>query len=131
MKGKLFIDLCKKISSGKRTDKAFYLLAAAHAAMIIRDYAQSRSLLDDSKKMNLTQKLQDQWSMTNLILTINSKQAIDSDFEQQLMPSIQWLEKKAATDIEYAKFLRRLFSDVLYARYKKTPGSQSGEIYVM
>lgn len=120
---KLFVEFCVRVASGPRTDKAFFLLASAHAAMIARDNTKARTLLNECKKKKLSPKLQDQLAMTNLLLTINSQDIIDSNFEVQLMPSIQWLEKKAAIDNEYAKFLRRLFSDVLYAKYKKSTGS--------
>ncbi|MFT3826850.1 MAG: hypothetical protein QM731_23200 [Chitinophagaceae bacterium] len=109
---------CKTAATGKNGNKGFYLLAAAHTAMIGKDFTASRQLLDEAKKASLSQQLQDQWAMTNLVLTINQQQKIDAAFEAQLLPSIQWLEKKAKDDQEYAKFYRRLFADVLSAKYE-------------
>ncbi|HUP10713.1 MAG TPA: hypothetical protein VM187_00830, partial [Niastella sp.] len=117
---KSFSAFCQQVASSKSTaNKGFYALAAAHAALIGADYATSRKLLDDAKKLSLSAKLQDQWAMSNLLLTINTKETIDAAFEDQLLPSIQWLEKKAATDEEYGKFYRRLFADLITTKYQK------------
>jgi hypothetical protein len=117
---KEFTVFCQQAANQKTTtNKSFYSLAAAHAALIAGDYAASRKLLDDAKKLSLSPKLQDQWAMSNLLLTINAKETIDPAFEDQLLPSIQWLEKKAATDQEYGKFYRRLFADLISAKYQK------------
>lgn len=112
-------DFCKKIAPGDK-DISFYQLAAAHISMIAGDNTSSRSLLDLAKKGSLTALQQDQWALTNLLLTINTKKKIDANFEKELMPSIQWLEKKAKSDVEFAKFYRRLFLDILAAKYKST-----------
>jgi hypothetical protein len=117
--GKEFTAFCQQAAAQKTANKGFYSLAAAHAALISGDYTTSRKLLDDAKKLSLSPKLQDQWAMSNLLLTINSKPDMDAAFEDQLLPSIQWLEKKATTDQEYAKFYRRLFSDLITAKYAK------------
>jgi hypothetical protein len=115
-----FTAFCQQVAAQKATtNKGFYALAAAHAALIGGDYATARKLLDDAKKLSLSSKLQAQWAMSNLLLTINSKETIDPAFEDQLLPSIQWLEKKAAADAEYGKFYRRLFADLLTTKYQK------------
>lgn len=122
---KEMVAFCQQAISNKAVNnKGLYALAAAHAALISGDYANARKLLDDAKKLKLTSKLQDQWAMSNLLLTINTKENIDVVFEKQLLPSLKWLEKKAATDEEYARFYRRLFTDVLSAKYKKTSNAK-------
>lgn len=116
-----FASFCQQVAGNKAvTDKGLYALAAAHATLISGDYPSARKLLDDAKKLKLSTRLQDQWAMSNLLLTINAKESMDAAFERQLLPSLQWLEKKAATDAEYARFYRRLFTDVLSIKYKKT-----------
>ncbi len=58
--------------------------------------------------------------MTNLLLAINSQPSIDKSFEEQIFPSLQWLQKKkAATSNDYALFYRRIFSDILAPRYQQ------------
>lgn len=112
---------CQQVAANKIVNnKGLYALVAAHTAIISGDYANARKLLDESKKLQLSSKLQDQWAMSNLLLTINSQATIDAAFEKQLLPSLQWLEKKAATEAEYARFYRRIFSDIISNRYQKT-----------
>jgi hypothetical protein len=118
------VQFCKELASGNSTNKAFYSLTAAHAAMMMKDYSAATELLEATKKMPLNQKLKDQLTMTSLLVTINSKPALDAAFEEQLMSSVQWLEKKAALDPEYAKFFRRLFADILYNKYRKMTSGQ-------
>jgi hypothetical protein len=119
--GTSLINFCQQAVANKSvSNKGLYSLAAAHAAIITRDYETARKLLAASKKLKLSPKLQDQWAMSNLLLTINTKDAMDDAFEKQLLPSLQWLEKKAATDAEYAKFYRRLFTDVISTKYQKS-----------
>lgn len=118
---KAFTAFCQQVAAQKTTtNKGFYALAAAHAALIGGDYVASRKLLDDAKKLSLSSKLQDQWAMSNLLLTINSKETIDAAFEDQLLPSLQWLEKKATTSEEYGIFYRRVLADILATKYEKS-----------
>ncbi|MBO9563731.1 MAG: hypothetical protein J7621_13195 [Niastella sp.] len=112
---------CQQVAANKTVNnQGLYALVAAHTSIIAGDYANARKLLDESKKLKLSSKLQDQWAMSNLLLTINTQATIDAAFEKQLLPSLQWLEKKAAADGEYARFYRRIFSDIISTRYQKT-----------
>ncbi len=112
---------CQQVAANKAvTNKGLYALVAAHTSIISGDYANARKLLDEGRKLKLSSKLQDQWAMSNLLLTINTQATIDAAFEKQLLPSLQWLEKKAAVDAEYARFYRRIFSDIISTRYQKT-----------
>lgn len=119
-----FITFCQQAAQKKETpNKALYSLTAAHGLLIKGDYTDSRKWLDNTKKLKLTPKLRDQWGMTNLLWTINQKDTINSKFEKQLLPSLRWLEEKAANDKEYAKFYRRIFFDILSPMYQKSKGS--------
>ncbi len=100
-------------------NKALYSLTAAHASLITGDYPATRKLLDDTKKLKLSQPLQDQWAMTNLLWIINTMPTFDSRSEEQLFSSMRWLEKMASTDTEYAKFYRRIYSEILAPRYQQ------------
>ncbi|WEK37370.1 MAG: hypothetical protein P0Y53_07645 [Candidatus Pseudobacter hemicellulosilyticus] len=113
-----FARFCEEgANAGSSPDKALYGIAAAHTHLITGNYDACRQWLDNTKKMNPSPRIQDQWALTNLLLTINSAKTFNPAFEVQLYPSLQWLEKKAATDREYAKFYRRLFSDIIAGRY--------------
>lgn len=115
-----FAAFCQDVAKQKSTaNKGLYSVAAAHALLIGKDFAGARKQLDDAKKLNLSSSLQDQWAMTNLLLTINSQPSIDKNFEEQIYPSLQWLQKKAESNNDYALFYRRIFSDILAPRYQQ------------
>lgn len=98
--------------------EGFYHLAAAHTALITDDFENAGKYLDQCKNQ-LNEPLQkEQWKMTRLLLTINSRKTMDAGFEKELMPSIEWLAAKARKDVEFARFYRRIFADVLAIRYK-------------
>lgn len=107
---------------------------AAYAAYMKKDYAAAKKYLSAASKMNLTQKVKDQWALTNLLVTINEKEKIDAVFEEQLLPSIKWLEEKTKAEkpeqigysnIEQWKtFYRNLLSEILAQRYH-----QQGDLY--
>ena len=119
------IDFCKKAAGGASVQKSFCLLSAAHLAMISGNTQAARELLDQVKKEKLNALQTDQWFITNLLLTINAQQRFDQKFENDLMRSVQWLEQKAKTDIEFAKFYRRLFADILASKYKSNKDKNS------
>lgn len=100
---------------------------AAYTAYMIKDYTSAKKYLAAAEKMPLTQKVKDQWALTNLLVTISEKEKIDAAFEEQLLPSIQWLEGKAKTEKwgkaaysdlgQWTLFYRNLMSEILAARY--------------
>lgn len=107
---------------------------AAYLAFMIKDYTAAKKYLAAATKMNLTQKVKDQWALTNLLVTINEKDKIDAAFEEQLLPSIHWLEAKAVTEKpekagyyevqQWKRFYRNLMSEILATRYH-----QQGDIH--
>lgn len=105
--------------------RGFYFIAAAYSSIIAGDLTNAKTLLDKAQTQALTPAEKDQWQLTQLLLTINSKQAIDEQFEKDLMPSINWMEKKAKVDPVFAKFYRRLFADLLAMKYKVANDKQS------
>ena len=100
---------------------------AAYTAYMIKDYSLAKNYLAAAEKMGLTQKVKDQWALTSLLVTINEKEKIDAAFEEQILPSIQWLEEKAKTEKpiaagysevqQWKTFYRNLMSEILAARY--------------
>lgn len=101
--------------------------AAGYAAYMMRDYTAAKKYLAVAEKMPLTQKVKDQWALTNLLVTINEKDKIDAAFEEQLLPSLQSLEtsvkaEKAVTlnywqVQQWRSIYRNLMSEILAKRY--------------
>lgn len=118
------IQFCQKAANGPTANKGLYLIAGAHAATIAKQDSVALTLLQQAKPLALSDLEKDQWAMTNLLLTINSMKKSDAAFEEALLPSLDWLEKKAATDVEFAKFFRRLFSDLLATKYQATKNAK-------
>jgi hypothetical protein len=122
------IDLFTTIADkGDAKNAGLFKTATAYVAYMKKDYVTAKKYLTAASKMNLTQKVKDQWALTNLLVTINEKEKIDAAFEEQLLPSIKWLEEKAKTEkpeqygystIEQWKtFYRNLLSEILAQRY--------------
>lgn len=115
---KEMIGFCHNIAQNTTiSNRGLYEVAGAYAAFMIKDFRRAKELLQSSAQLNLSPDVKDQWMMTNLLVTINEQQTIDASFEEQLLPSIQWLEKKAMADDEWNKFYRNLFSEILATRY--------------
>lgn len=101
--------------------------AAAYAAYIGKDIGAAKRYLGAADKFSLSPKVKDQWALTNLLVTINEKDKIDAAFEEQLLPSLQWLESRVKTEkpveINYWKvnqwktIYRSLLSEILARRY--------------
>ena len=101
--------------------------AASYAAYMMRDYTAAKIYLAAAEKMPLTQKVKDQWALTNLLVTINEKDKIDAAFEEQLLLSVQWLETKVKAEKgvtlnywevqQWRSIYRNLMSEILAKRY--------------
>jgi hypothetical protein len=101
--------------------------AAGYAAYMIHDYTTAKKHLADAGKMPLTQKVKDQWALTSLLVTINEQTKIDAAFEEQLLPSLQWLEERVKTEKaisldywhvqQWRNIYRNLMNDILAKRY--------------
>ena len=101
--------------------------AAGYTAYMIKDYISAKKYLAAAEKMLLTQKVKDQWALTNLLVTINEKEKIDAAFEEQLLPSLQWVEERVkaekAVTVDYwqvqqwRSIYRNLLSEILAKRY--------------
>ena len=112
---------------GNTTNTGLFETGAAYTAYMLKDYTTAKKYLAAADKMPLTQKVKDQWALTNLLVVINEKEKIDAAFEEQLLPSIQWLEEKAKSEKpiaagyseiqQWKTFYRNLMSEILAARY--------------
>jgi hypothetical protein len=121
----VFLDNAAKTNAVKNA--GLFETAAGYAAYMTRDYTTAKKYLAVAEKMPLTQKVKDQWALTNLLVTINEQTKIDAAFEEQLLPSLQWLEEKVkaekAVTLDYwqvqqwRSIYRNLMSEILAKRY--------------
>jgi hypothetical protein len=107
---------------------SLYATGAAYLHYISKDFKQARNWLKLASDKGLKGDLADQWRLTELLVTINEQDIINKDFEQKLLPSVQWLEKKAMADRgkgnygddgSWTKFYRNLLNSVIGPRYLK------------
>ncbi|RYY71141.1 MAG: hypothetical protein EOO13_04145 [Chitinophagaceae bacterium] len=117
-------------TEGKAPNPGLFETGAAYTALMQKDYAAARELLEKARAMKLSPKLTDQWQLTNVLLTINAADKIDEKFEEQLLPSVKWLSRKALADqqegdgwsqppSQWKIFYRNLMSEVLAKRYRQ------------
>ena len=101
--------------------------AAGYAAYMIKDYATAKKYLAAAGKMQVTPKVKDQLALTNLLVTISEKEKIDAAFEEQILPSLKWLEEKVKSEkpveVDYwqvqqwRSIYRNLMSEIIAKRY--------------
>ena len=118
----------------KIKNPALFEIGAAYAAYMMNDLAAAKKYLASADKMKPVGKLKDQWVLTNILVTINEKENIDAAFEEQLLPSLQWLQQKAKAEKpqsiqfyeinQWKKVYRDLMSEIMARRYHK-----QGELY--
>jgi hypothetical protein len=84
-----------KMGEAKNVNTALCYTSAAYCALMIRDFAKANEYLSNAKKYNSSAKVNDQWMLTNLLLTINESEKIDEQKEEKILPSLQWLQQKA------------------------------------
>ncbi|MBC7888946.1 MAG: hypothetical protein H7Z13_13800 [Ferruginibacter sp.] len=102
---------------------------AAYTAYMMKDYSSAKKYLAAAQKMNLTPKIKNQWTLTNILVTINENEQMGAAFEEQLLPSLQWLEERVKTEKptglgfnetgHWRKIYRDLMSEILSRRYHK------------
>lgn len=113
--------------SGSVKNAGLIEIAAGYASYMIRDYANAKKYLAAAEKMQLTKKLKDQWALTNLLITISEKDKIDGAFEEQILPSLKWVEERVKNEkpveVEYwqlqqwRSIYRNLMSEIIAKRY--------------
>ena len=100
---------------------------AAYIGYMLKDYTTAKKYLSVAKRINLTPKVKDQFALTNLLIKINENVKIDANFEEEILPSIQWLEEKALLEKpvkagyneirQWQAVYRNLMSEILANRY--------------
>lgn len=130
-----FIEFANTLAKEKKVkDVALMQLSAAYGAYMLRDFAKANDYLEKAKAAGLTPRLQDQWMMTNLLVQISSQEKIDAAFEERILPSLNWLYKKATNNkqqsgdqefdyegsekAQWGQSYRNLLVDILSKRYK-------------
>jgi hypothetical protein len=84
-----------KMAEAKNVNTALCYTSAAYCALMMRDFDKSNAYLASAKKYNPSAKVNDQWMLTNLLLSINESTKIDAAAEEKMLPSLQWLQQKA------------------------------------
>ncbi len=114
-------------AGGKTFNSGLFETAAAYTSYMIKDFSAARKYINEAEKMKLTNKVKDQLMLTSLLLTISEKSVIDKSFEEELLPSVLWLQQKAKDEKpmtagywevnQWADFYRNLMIDILAKRY--------------
>lgn len=117
---------CQKMGGTSQvSNKALYQTAAAYLDMMLKDYNSAKATLAAVNQSAITEKVKDQYLLTKLLVTINSKEKIDADFEKEILPSLQWLREKALSEntkdyqnpSQWKNFYRNLMSTILAKKY--------------
>ncbi|MBK7432535.1 MAG: hypothetical protein IPI66_00700 [Chitinophagaceae bacterium] len=112
---------------GKNPNGGLFETVAAYSAYMNRDYPLAKKYIEDAGKMDLTQKAKDQLMLTRLLVTLSEKTTIDRSFEEEVLPSVQWLQRKAKEEKPYpagywevnqwSDFYRNLMTEVFAKKY--------------
>ena len=111
---------CHQVSQNPEVkNRSLFEVAAAYCSYMCNELSEASIYLEKARNYPMNPQLKDQWALTRLLVNINKQESLDSNFEAQLLPEIQWLAAKATKDPEWKKFYRNLFTDILAVRYKK------------
>ncbi|HEX5153562.1 MAG TPA: hypothetical protein VFW07_19065 [Parafilimonas sp.] len=75
-------------------DKALFETGAAYLSYIVKDYTKAKKYLQNVQKLNASQDIKGQVTLTQLLVTINERTIIDRTAEAELLPAVKWLQKK-------------------------------------
>lgn len=106
---------------------ALYPLSAAYVSCMLKDYKNANRFLAAAKKIKKSPQLEDQWMLTSLLVSINESTRLDAAAEQKILPSLQWLWKKADEEkkldetgmvtYQWRDFFKNVLVEVMAARY--------------
>jgi len=122
-------------ASGKQlVNPGLFEAGAAYCAYMLKDYANAKKYLAAAQRFPLSAAVKDQCTLTQLLVTINEKATIDAGFEEDLFPSMRWLEQRVQKEQvktkgyyepgQWQKIYRDLLSEILARRYH-----QAGEFH--
>lgn len=109
---------------------ALFETSASYLAYISKNYADAKKYIANARKMKADLAIKDQLVLTSLLVIINEKEKIDEAFEEQLLPTLQWLESKANDEnnmrqdefpqkMQWTKFYRNVLTEILSKQYHK------------
>lgn len=114
------ISFFEKLAADKNiVQPALYVVGSAYLHFINKNYKAARAYLAKAKSMSLSNELNDQWQLINLLVMANEKPALDAAGEKAILASVQWLTKKAKSDQDYLIFFRNLFSQIIAQKYEQ------------
>ncbi len=97
----------------------YWPLAVAYLHYMNQDWKNCEEWIAKAEKQHPTGKVKDMLLLEKLLLAINRKQKLDAAVEQDILPSILWLEEKAKKQNRYAVTYRNLMTSVLPNAYMK------------
>ncbi|PSK94797.1 hypothetical protein [Taibaiella chishuiensis] len=103
----------------REAQSGYWPLALAYLHYMDQNWKSCAEWIAKAEKQNPTGKIKDMLLLEKLLLAINSKQKLDAATEQDILPSVQWLEEKAKKQNRYAITYRNLLTTVLPNAYIK------------
>jgi hypothetical protein len=112
-----------------KTNASFCNSAIAHTYLMQNKFDETQKYLALAKKGKLTQKVEEQWNLTNLLYQINKADKITEATEAEILPMLQWLEKRAKQHLKkdndnwyqpnsWQNFYRNILNVALAKKYK-------------
>ncbi len=123
----LHLFLHKVAQEGKTGNSGLFETAAAYTAYMVKDYSTAEKYMSAARALKLTNKVNDQLMLTNLLVTISKQRNIDGAFEEQIRPSVEWLYQQAKNEkpveinynqvTHWRKFYCNLMGEILAKQY--------------
>gem|GEM_PF-443580 len=107
----------KAAAEQKSKYKAFWSLSAAYLCFIKGEWKNCESRLAAAEKSNPTDKEKDMLHIERLLLQVCRDGKINDKTEAAILPSLQWLEQRAATRSYFNRAYRNLLLSVLPNTY--------------
>jgi hypothetical protein len=92
-----FANILNNLSKANTTNASLYATSAAYCKLMIKDYSKANEYLTQAKSLSPKGKIEQQYLLTKLLLSINESKNITAQTEADILPSLQWLQKKAIT----------------------------------
>jgi len=103
----------------KNGHAAFWHLASSYISFIEGNMSACRSELDIANSQKLTDREKDLAGIINALYLSRSSDRITPAMEAQMLPSLQWIEQRAATVKRFEKVYRDLMTNILATTYLK------------
>ncbi|MBS1585075.1 MAG: hypothetical protein JSS82_05960 [Bacteroidetes bacterium] len=109
----------KVAKEGKNGHPAFWHLASSYISFIEGNMSACRAELDIANSQKLTEREKDLAGIINALYLSRSSDRITPAMEAQMLPSLQWIEQRAATVKRFEKVYRDLMTNILATTYLK------------